>query len=209
MALDNINNTCLFGDNFEDKLLKNTNAKQNSKLIFSGLRRKSSTNSNGTLYNNQPFRTLTLPWFSASGRRGHFFRAVSQRATKNYSCIIKSSSKAGSETSSSTKSVSSGAEVRPTSNRHIKTVSRIVEKIDERPQILKVAKGYQILFSPEPKQTKSPNPVHLAKKEESLVDLESQAMLRKGAIWMAEKSQNQFWSPIFLLAKKDSRYTQW
>ena len=61
MALDNINNTCLFGDNFEDKLLKNTNAKQNSKLIFSGLRQKSSTNSNGTLYNNQPFRTLTVP----------------------------------------------------------------------------------------------------------------------------------------------------
>ena len=71
-------------------------------------------------------------------------------------------------------------------------MSRIVEKIDERPQILKVAEGYQILFSPEQKQTKSPNPVYLAKKEESLVDLESQAMLRKGAIWMAEKSQNQF-----------------
>ena len=37
MALDNISDTCLFGDKFEKQLLKDTNAKQKSKLIFSGL----------------------------------------------------------------------------------------------------------------------------------------------------------------------------
>ena len=52
MALDNISNTCLFGDKFEEKLLKDTTAKQKSKLIFSGLQRKSANNSGGTSYNN-------------------------------------------------------------------------------------------------------------------------------------------------------------
>ena len=34
------------------------------------------------------------------------------------------------------------------------------------------------------------------------MDLEVQPMLRKGVIWMVEKSQNEFLSPIFLLEKK-------
>ena len=54
MTLDNISNTCLFGGKFEEKLLKDTNAKQKSKLIFTDLQRKSSTNSSGTSYNTQP-----------------------------------------------------------------------------------------------------------------------------------------------------------
>ena len=37
MAMDIICKTCLFGDKFEEKLLNDTNAKQKSKLIFSGL----------------------------------------------------------------------------------------------------------------------------------------------------------------------------
>ena len=37
MALDNISDTCLFGDKFKKQLLKDTNAKQKSKLIFCGL----------------------------------------------------------------------------------------------------------------------------------------------------------------------------
>ena len=80
------------------------------------------------------------------------------------------------------------------------------KKFTSDPQILELVEDYQIPFSSEPKQTKLPNPAHLTKKEESLVDLEIQAMLRTGAIRMVEKSQNQFLSPIFLVEKKDSGY---
>ena len=133
MPLDNISDACLFGDKFEEKLPKDTTAKQKSKLIFSGLQHKSANNSSGTSYNNQPFRGSPLPRFSASGGRGHFFRAASHRGKKNYSCIRKNSNKAGFEAcaSSSTKSFSSGAEVRPTSSRQIETFSGKLEKIDQ------------------------------------------------------------------------------
>lgn len=40
IVMDNISWTCLFGDNFEEKLLKNTKVKQKSKLNFSGFQRK-------------------------------------------------------------------------------------------------------------------------------------------------------------------------
>ena len=134
MALDNISNTCFFGDKFEEKRLKDTNTKQKSKLIVSGLQRKSSTNSSRTWYNKQPFRGSPLPLFSASGGRRHFFRAAFQRGKKNYSCIG-SSKKSGFEAfaSSSAKSVSLRAEVRPTSCRQIKAFSGKLEKIDDRP----------------------------------------------------------------------------
>ena len=140
MALDNISNTCLFGDKFEEKLLKDTTAKQKSKLIFSGLQRKSANNSSGTSYNNQPFRGSPLPRFSAGGGRGHFFRGASHRGKKNYSFIGKSSSKAGFEAcaSSSTKSFFSGSEVRPTSSRQIKTFSGNWKKLTSDPQILEL-----------------------------------------------------------------------
>ena len=134
MALDNISNPCLFGDKFEEKLLKDTTAKQKSKLIFSGLQCKSANNSSGTSYDNQPFRG-SLPRLGASGGRGYFCRAASHRGKKNYSCIRKSSNKARFEAcaSSSTKSFSSGAEFRPTSSRQIKTFSGKLEKIVQRP----------------------------------------------------------------------------
>ena len=83
MALNNVSNTCLLCDKFEEKLLKDTNVKQKSILIFSGLQGRSSNNSSGTLYNNQPFRGSSLPRFSASSGRGHFFRAASQRGKEN------------------------------------------------------------------------------------------------------------------------------
>ena len=40
VALDAINNKCLFGEKFEEKRPKDTNAKLKSKLLFSGLQRK-------------------------------------------------------------------------------------------------------------------------------------------------------------------------
>ena len=84
---------------------------------------------------DQPFHGSPLPRFIASGGRGHFFKAASHRGKKNYSCIRKSSNKAGFEAcaSSSTKSFSSGAEVGPTSSRQIETFSGKLEKIDQRP----------------------------------------------------------------------------
>ena len=51
-----------------------------------------------------------------------------------------------------------------------------------------------------------PNPAHLTEKEESLMELEIQATLRKGAIQMVEDSQNQVLSLIFFVEKKDSVY---
>lgn len=66
-------------------------------------------------------------------------------------------------------SVSSAADVRPTSSRQTKILSRKWKKLTSDPQTLDLVDGYQILFSSEPKQTKPPNPVHLTKKEESLV----------------------------------------
>lgn len=51
---------------------------------------------------------------------------------------------------------------------------------------------------------KPPSPTHLRKKEESLVGLEIQAILRKGAMQMVEDSQYQVLSLTFLVEKKDS-----
>ena len=153
MALNNVSNTCLLCDKFEEKLLKDTNVKQKSILIFSGFQGRSSNNSSGTLYNNQPFRGSPLPRFSASSGRGHFFRAASQRGKENYSYIKKSFNKAGFEACacSSAKSVSSGAEVMPTSSRQIKTFSGKLEKLTRDPQILELVEDYQNPFSSEPK----------------------------------------------------------
>ena len=160
MALDNVSHTCLFGDKFEKQLLKDTNAKQKSKLIFSGLQ--------PTLVKHRiiasPFVELSTPSsrreqssvLLVAGRLNHF--------QENW------------------------------------------KKLTSDPQTLELVEGYQILFSSQPKQTKSSNPVHLTKKEESQVELEIQAMLRKGAFRMVGKSQNQFLGPIFLVEKKDSGY---
>ena len=69
IALDNISNTCLCDDTSDEKkLLKDTNAKQKSKLTLSGLQHKSSNNSGGTLYNNQEQR----PSLQVAGRLKHF-----------------------------------------------------------------------------------------------------------------------------------------
>ena len=89
MALDNIRSTCLFDYYLEEKLLKHTNSKQKSKLIFSVILRKSSTNSRWTSYNSQPFHGGPLPQFDASGARRHFVWATSQKGKKNYRCIGK------------------------------------------------------------------------------------------------------------------------
>ena len=64
------------------------------------------------------------------------------------------------------------------------------KKLSSDPQSLKLVERYQIPFLPEPKQTKPRNPAHLTKKEESLMHLEIQAMLRKGAVRMVEISES-------------------
>lgn len=64
---------------------------------------------------------------------------------------------------------------------------------------------YQILFLSQLKQMKPPSPTYLRKKEESLVGLEIQAILRKRVMQMVEDSQYQVLSLTFLVEKKDSR----
>ena len=71
------------------------------------------------------------------------------------------------------------------------------------PQNIEIAKGYQISFLQEPKQIKSPNPVNLTFKKESLLHLEILAILRKSVIQMVKQSQNQILSARFLAKKKD------
>ena len=76
------------------------------------------------------------------------------------------------------------------------------------PQIFEILQGYQIQipFLSEPKQMKLTNPAYLIEKEESVLDLEIQVMLRKGVIQIVEDSQNQFLSPLFLVEKKNLGY---
>ena len=131
MALDNANNTCLFGDKFEEKRVKDTNAKQKSKFFYNGLQRKSSNITSGTSY--QLFHGSPLPGFC--GDRGYFVKAA-QRGNKIYSCAGKSpNNKAGFIicASASTKSVSLGAEISPINSRQIKTFPEKLEKTDKRP----------------------------------------------------------------------------
>ena len=100
-TLDGADNIYLFGDKFQEKFL-DTNAKQKSKLLFSGLQRsKSSNNTSGTSYSgnpsytsyNQSFRGSPLP--RTNGGRGHFFSRAAQRGKKKSYCDWKDSDIAG------------------------------------------------------------------------------------------------------------------
>ena len=69
-------------------------------------------------------------------------------------------------------------------------------------QILDIVSGYQLDFSEIPHQQKPPTPLNVSKKEERLVDLEVEKLLRKGAIEEVEPCENQFLSNIFMIPKK-------
>ena len=169
-TLDGADNIYLFGDKFEEKLLKDTNAKQKSKLLFSGLQRsKSSNNTSGTSYSgnpsytsyNQPFRGSPLP--RTNGGRGHFFSRAAQRGKKKSYCDWKDSDNAGFATCArlGTKFVSTGAEVRPTSCRQVETFSKKLESIDQRPSHFGNSRGLPNSFfvHPTTSETSSGNSI--------------------------------------------------
>ena len=87
--------------------------------------------------------------------------------------------------------------------RRLKNFQENRKKLTSNPQISEIIEGYQIPFLSEPKQMKPPIPAHLVKKEESLMELEIETILRKGATQMVEDSQNQFLSLMLLV---DSGY---
>ena len=166
MALDNIRNTCLFGDKFKEKLLKDTNAKQKSKLIFSGLQRKSANNSSGTLYNNQPFVGALYPDSVPAVVEGI---SSEQHHTETRKTTVVSEKVLIRQDLKHVHPLLQN--LFPQEQRSgLPVVGRLKhfqenwKKLTSNPQILE---DYQIPFSSEPKQTKLPNPVHLTKKEET------------------------------------------
>ena len=197
-TLDGADNIYLFGDKFEEKLLKDTNAKQKSKLLFSGLQRsKSSNNTSGTSYSgnpsytsyNQPFQGLK----GTNGGRGHFFSRAAQRGKKKSYCDWKDSDNAGFATCAhlDTKFVSTGAEVRPTSCRQVETFSKKLESIDQRPSHFGNSRGLPNSFSfhPTTSETSSGNSIF---RERQVSDRPgSSSMLEKGAIRIVKELHSQ------------------
>ena len=80
LDLDDMENPYLFGEKFDEKLIKITSAKQKSKSIFTGLQQRKPAFSSRPNY-NQPFLSGPLPGGSTSGRDLRFFfsRAATAR----------------------------------------------------------------------------------------------------------------------------------
>ena len=74
------------------------------------------------------------------------------------------------------------------------------------PHILEIVEGYQIPFLSIPQQVKPPAAIKFSEKDKSLIDLEIQGMLEKGAIPIVKELHGQFLSPLFLVEKKDAGY---
>ena len=74
------------------------------------------------------------------------------------------------------------------------------------PHILEIVEGYQIPFLSIPQQVKPPAAIQFSEKDKSLIDLEIQGMLEKGAIRIVKELHGQFLSPLFLVEKKDAGY---
>lgn len=124
---------------------------------------------------NQPFRGSSLHRFSAVCGRGHFFRSSIPKRYKNYNCIRKSSNKAGFEACAASSTKLFPQEQRsglPVAGR-LKNFQKNWKKLTRKPQVLELVECYQIPFSSKPKQTKPLNPVHLTKREESLLNLDT------------------------------------
>ena len=77
------------------------------------------------------------------------------------------------------------------------------QKLTRDPQILSIVEGIKIPFLSKPFQGKPPHQIHFSSDQKSLVHLELQAMMQKGAISPTSHSLDQFVSNIFLVPKKD------
>ena len=74
--------------------------------------------------------------------------------------------------------------------------------LTDNQEVLDIVSGYQMNFLEIPHQQKPPTPFNLSKEEESLVDLEVEKLLRKGAIQEVEPCKNQVLSNILTILKK-------
>ena len=77
------------------------------------------------------------------------------------------------------------------------------KKITQAQEILSIVKGFEIPFVSLPFQEKIPNLTKMSKEQFSLVKQEVLEMFEKGAIQKIVPTQGQFWSNLFLVAKKD------
>ena len=214
-TLDGADNIYLFGDKFEVKLLKDTNAKQKSKLLFSGLQRsKSSNNTRGTSYSgnpsyisyNQPFRESPLP--RTNGGRGHFLCRAAQRGKKNLIATGKILIMQGLQHVHALVQHLFPQEQRsdlPVAGR-LKHFLKNWKVLTSDPHILEIVEGYQIPSLSIPQQVKPPAAIQFSEKDKSLIDLKIQGMLEKGAIRIVKELHGQFLSPLFLVERKDSGY---
>ena len=152
-----------------------------------------------------PFEGALYP--RTNGGRGHFFSRAAQRGEKRFYCDWKDFDNAGFATCARlvTKFVSTGAEVRPTSCQ-VETFSKNWKVLTSDPHILEIVVGYQIPFLSIPQQVKPPAAIQFSEKDKSLIDLEIQGMLEKGAIRIVKELHGQFLSPLFLVEKKDAGY---
>ena len=101
LDLDDMENPYLFGEQFEEKLIKITSVKQKSKSIFTGLLQRKPTFSSRPNY-NQPFLSGLLPGNqqvgSTSGRgRGFFFSGAAAARGKNLQSSVSSTESGNSQ----------------------------------------------------------------------------------------------------------------
>ena len=113
--LDDPKNKCLFGEDFESKLLKDSKALKKSEAIFTGLSSNSSSGSNATSKdynsnNNQPFRRGPL---LQGGSRGQVFKNFRQNRGKTKGSIFSSLFKDPRPTATPS-CASSGSKIIPT-----------------------------------------------------------------------------------------------
>ena len=92
LKLDDVDNEYLYGDSFEEKLIKITSAKQKLKSLFTGFQKKPkfaySSTSGATNYHQSLFRQGPLPQDNQGGRGpGMFFARGNKRGTSCFSSV--------------------------------------------------------------------------------------------------------------------------
>ena len=147
-------NDHLFGEGFEEKLLKVSKAIQKSQTVFTGLKAASKPSSSGSgAYTKRPFPSG--PPFKARGRSQWRNPQFNQNRDKNqYSCITpkgvfrNSNFTSSTECKSSSKEfVSSGTNSRPSCIRRSKILPRKLESVIPRSPIFRMSPGVLNTFS--------------------------------------------------------------
>jgi len=88
----------------------------------------------------------------------------------------------------------------------IKFFTQNWRKISNDPEIIQITQGYRIDFETTPHQRRPMASPRFSPKEQTLIDIEVAEMLKKGAISIAETSDNQFVGHVFLREKKNGKF---